>query len=704
VDLRPSARPSPGSAGDAADGGRYLLGVLVLALAYYAAGKAGLATPHIDQVVTLVWAPTGIAVAVLYRFGLRYWPGVAVGAFAVNADLVSAWAAAGIALGNTLAPVAAVMALRRLRFDPAFASQRDPLTFAAAALGGMLVSAGNGAVWLTLDERILLPEFPGVLLVWWVGDAVGVLVFATPLLTFTPEARQALRSRGEALGLALSLAAGLGVAVLCLGPLLGELPRKYPLLLVPVGFMVWVAVRYGAWAASVYGVGQAVVALWAAGAGGGPFAGPDVRAEIVMLWTYVGGLTGVALVIAGAAAGRDRAEALARAGEATYRSVVEDNPAMICRLTPAGVVMFANQTYLKAVRKTVAEVVGKSFADGHPLEDRERLLQAIEGLATGLPPVTVEVLAPGGRLKWHKWTLTAVGEPGQPPTAVQAVGLDVTAVRRAEEQRRAMDERMFQAQKLESLGVLAGGIAHDFNNILTGILGHTELAAEEAPHGSVLHAHLEMIGDAARRAADRVRQLMAYAGKGQMTIRPLDLNAVVRDAADLAAVSVPKRCELRFEPGPGLPPVEADEAQVRQVVTNLIINAGEAVADRPGLIRVRTEAVYLPQPGEASSGSKTELSPGRYAAIRVSDTGCGMTEDVKARVFEPFFSTKFAGRGLGLAAIHGIVKAHRGAVEVESVSGRGTEFTVLLPVAATTADDTGVTTPLPAASAAVNRR
>ena len=188
---------------------------------------------------------------------------------------------------------------------------------------------------------------------------------------------------------------------------------------------------------------------------------------------------------------------------------------------------------------------------------------------------------------------------------------------------------------------------------------------------------------------------MAYAGKGQLAVRPLDLNAVVRDAADLAAVSAPKRCVLRFEPGSGLPAVQADEAHVRQLVTSLIINAGEAVGDGPGLIRVRTEAVYLSVPDEESSGSRQGLSAGRYVAIRVSDTGCGMTEDVKARVFDPFYSTKFAGRGLGLAAVHGIVKAHRGAVEVESQPGRGTEFTVLLPVA-TSDDDTVPATPLPA--------
>ena len=674
---------------------RYLVGVVLFAAAYFAAGKAGLAFPFVGDVVTLVWPPSGIAVAVLWRFGLRYWPGVALGVLATNVGLVSGWVLAGFAAGNTLAPVAAVLMLRRLRYDPSFASHRDPLLFAAAALAGMAVSASNGAVWLLLDSYILLPEFLDVWLVWWVGDAVGVLVFAPPLLTLTPEVWRTLRTRAEAVGLGLALAAGLGVAVLCLGPLLGELPRKYPLVLVPAGFMVWAAVRYGAWAASVYGVVLAAVALWATAVGGGPFTRPDMQSGLVTLWAYVGGLTGAALVIAGVVAGRDRAEARLRAEEATYRSLVEDNPAMICRLTPTGVVEFANQTYLRAVRKSASQILGRPFGDSHAPEDRERLAQAVRDLAVGRQPVTVEVLAPGGRMRWHEWTLTAAGEPGGPPVAVQAVGLDVTALRRAERQRRALEEQMYQTQKLESLGVLAGGIAHEFNNILTGILGHAELATEDTPQGSLLSEHLSGITDSARRAADRVRQLMAYAGKGQLAIRPLDLNAVIRDAADLAAVSVPKRCELRFEPGAGLPAVRADETSVRQLVTSLVINAGEAVGDGPGQIRVRTEAVHLSQPGEESSGSRQALAPGRYVVIRVSDTGCGMTEAVKARVFDPFFSTKFVGRGLGLAAVHGIVKAHSGAVEVESHPGRGTVFTVLLPVALGD-DDTALAIPLPA--------
>ncbi|HET6575405.1 MAG TPA: MASE1 domain-containing protein [Fimbriiglobus sp.] len=672
---------------------RYLVGVALLAAAYGVAGKVGVVFPHVAGAASLLWPPTGIAVAVLFRFGLRYWPGVVLGALAVEGPLVDWWAAAGITAGNTLATVATVLMLRRLRFDPALTSQRDPLLFAAAALGGMALSATNGTVWLVLDGKVLFPEFSGVWLVWWVGDAVGVLVFAPPLLTFTPETRRALGHKWEAVGLTLSLVAGLGVAVLCLGPLLGDLPRRYPLALAPAGFMVWVAVRYGAWAASVYAVALAAVALWATSTGGGPFVRPDAAGGLVTLWAYVGWLAGTALVIAGVAAGRDRAEARLRVGEATYRSLVEDNPAMICRLSPAGVTEFANQTYLRAVRLSAAEVVGRLFADGHTPEDRDQLLRAVRDAVAGLPPVTVEVFAPGGRMRWHKWTLTAVGEQSRPPTAVQAVGLDVTVLRQAERQRRVIEEHMFQAQKLESLGVLAGGIAHDFNNILTGILGHAELAAEETPRGSPLHDHLGGITDAARRAADRVRQLMAYAGKGPLAVRPLDLNAVVRDAADLAGVSAPKRCELRFEPGPGLPAVRADEAQVRQLVTSLIINAGEAVGDGPGLIRVRTEVVCLSHPGEESSDSRPGLAPGRYVALRVSDTGCGMTEAVRARVFDPFFSTKFVGRGLGLAAVQGIVKAHRGAVEVESHPGRGTEFTVLLPVA-TGDDDTATSTPV----------
>jgi two-component system cell cycle sensor histidine kinase/response regulator CckA len=699
VDSRPQTRLASEIAPVRTGALSYPLGVVLLAAAYFTAGKIGFAFPSAGTSVTFIWPAAGIAVAALFWFGRRYWPGVALGSFAVYVGLVSWWAAAGIAAGNTLAVVTVVLVLKRLRFNPAFASQRDPLILAAAALAGMFLSSTNGTVWLALDGHILLPEFGGVWLIWWICSAVGVLVFAPPLLAFTPESRQALGRQGEAVGLAIALIAGLSLATLCLGPLVGWASQKYPLMLFPAAFAVWVTVRYGAWAGMLYGLVIAVVAVWATAAGKGPFVRSDVQSGLIMLWAYTGGLTLVNLVIAGAVTGRERAEERARASEAVYRSLVEDGPAMLCRLDPGGRVTFANGAYLRAVRRSAAEVIDRPFADGHSPEDRDKLTEAIGALATGLPPVAVEVLAPGGRLRWHKWTLTAVGEPGQPVLAIQAVGLDVTALRRAEQQRRAIEEQMFQTQKLESLGVLAGGIAHDFNNILTGILGHAELAAEEAPPGSPVHDHLSVISEAARRAAERVRQLMAYAGKGPMAVCPLDLNAVVRDAADLAAVSIPKRCELRFEPGMDLPPMEADERQVRQVVTSLIINASEAVGDRPGLIRVRTEAVQFSHHGDSSSGSRTTLPVGRYAAIRVSDTGCGMDEDVKARAFDPFFSTKFAGRGLGLAAVHGIVKAHSGAVEVESHPGRGTEFTVLFPASLSVPDDVGATTPLPAATA-----
>jgi PAS domain S-box-containing protein len=665
----------------------YLLGLCGLAVAYYTSGRLGLSLPYYDHNIALVWPPTGIAVAVLFRFGLRYWPGVFVAAVGVGSLSFPLWAAVGAAVGNTLAPVASVVVLRRMRFDPAFPTQADVVRFIGVALGGMTISAANGAAWICLSASFPWDKYPDIAGVWWLGDAAGVLVFGTPLLTWSRDGWRAIRRRGEAVWLLLAFAACLLVSSVCLGPLYDELTRKYPLVLFPAVLMLWVGVRFGAWAGSTCGVILAAVAVQAATMGEGPFHRPDVHAGLLMLWAYIGGLTGVTLLLTAVTAGREQVEKQLLASEELYRSLVEDNPAMICRLDADGLVTFVNETYCRAHRKHAVEVIGESFAQTHQAEDRNRLAFALAALQRGGPPVDVEVLAPGGRMRWHKWTIRTIGRADGSPGGFQAIGLDVTDSRRAEQERRTAQDQMYQAQKLESLGVMAGGIAHEFNNILTGVLGHAELAGEESPHGSPVRSHLSQVTDGARRAADLVRQLLAYAGKGTMAVRLLDLNAVVRDTATLAAVSIPKRCQVRFEPGSAAL-VQADEAQLRQVIMNLILNSAEAIGNQPGTVQIRIDSRVLDSTDTASSGFQSVvLTPGEYVRLRVSDTGCGMAGEVRAKVFDPFFTTKFAGRGLGLAAVQGIVRAHRGTVEVESVPGRGTEFTILLPaVVAPTAD------------------
>jgi PAS domain S-box-containing protein len=268
---------------------------------------------------------------------------------------------------------------------------------------------------------------------------------------------------------------------------------------------------------------------------------------------------------------------------------------------------------------------------------------------------------------------------GDLSSGVTFTALDITERRRAEADRHALEKRMLQTQKLESLGVLAGGIAHDFNNILMAVLGHADLAQAQLPPLSPAAESLEEIEKAARRAADLCRQMLAYSGKGHFVIQPLDINEVIHEMEHMLQVSVSKKAIFRFMFTPSLPPVEGDIAQLRQVIMNLIINASEALDDANGLINIATgaqdcDAAYL-----RTTSLDEELSVGRYVFLEVSDNGKGMDGATQRRIFEPFFTTKFTGRGLGLAAVQGIVRGHKGAIKVYSEPGKGSTFKVLFP-------------------------
>jgi signal transduction histidine kinase/ActR/RegA family two-component response regulator len=252
---------------------------------------------------------------------------------------------------------------------------------------------------------------------------------------------------------------------------------------------------------------------------------------------------------------------------------------------------------------------------------------------------------------------------------------------RAEQERGALEAQVQYVQKLESLGVLAGGIAHDFNNLLATILGNANLAMQDLPEGSTVRRRIERLDAAARHAASLTSQLLAYSGQRPLSVRPLDLSELVKGMADLLAVSISKKATLRCELAEGLPAIEGDAGQLTQVVLNLITNAAEALEGRPGEIRLHTGLIEA----ESDSGGRTllgtERGEGRRVVLTVSDTGSGMDAATRARIFDPFFTTKFTGRGLGLAAVLGIVRGHQGDIQVESEPGRGTRVRVLFPCA-----------------------
>ena len=283
---------------------------------------------------------------------------------------------------------------------------------------------------------------------------------------------------------------------------------------------------------------------------------------------------------------------------------------------------------------------------------------------------------------WH-WILARgrvlqFTEDGQPERFV-GTHLDISERKKAEEERLQFEAQMQHTQKLESLGVLAGGIAHDFNNILTTILGNVDLALMEISSLSPAVPRIEEVNKAALRAAGLAQQMLAYSGRGRFVLENIEINELVEEMGHLLAVALSKKVVLRYHLAENLPLIDVDAAQIRQVVMNLITNAAEAIGERSGVVTVTTGLLDCSEPYLNGSFTYDDLETGMYVFIEVADTGCGMDYETKNKLFDPFFTTKFTGRGLGMAAVLGIVRGHKGAIKVYSELGKGSTFKVLIP-------------------------
>ncbi len=280
---------------------------------------------------------------------------------------------------------------------------------------------------------------------------------------------------------------------------------------------------------------------------------------------------------------------------------------------------------------------------------------------------------------------------------VMTLAIDVTEQVRTRQAMKATEEQLRETAKLESLGVLAGGIAHDFNNLLVGIIGNASLALESVEDLSVRG----MISDVLRageRAATLTRQMLAYSGKGRFVIESVNLSELVEEMLPLIQGSVPRTVALRTHLAWDLPAVEADAAQLQQVFMNLVINAAEACEDKQGVVRIATSRQRVDGEYIRATFGAAEIDPGTYVVLEVTDNGSGMDDAVKAKIFDPFFTTKFTGRGLGLSAVLGIIRAHKGAVKVNTEPGKGSTFRVFFPAEASPA----ARTQRPAATASHN--
>ena len=364
---------------------------------------------------------------------------------------------------------------------------------------------------------------------------------------------------------------------------------------------------------------------------------------------------------------------------ARFESMADAAPVMIWTAGTDQSLDYVNKTWLDFCGQPLKAALGDGWLEGIHPEDVARCQESYRAAFLIRRPFTIEyrLLRHDGEFRW----VVNNGNPrfGLTGEFLGYIGscMDVTELKRTE-------ERIRHSAKLESLGILAGGIAHDFNNILTGILGSASLLADELTPGTAQAQLVDNIVRSSERAAQLTRQMLAYSGKGRFMIEHLDVSTQVREITALLRVSIPKNVDFKLDLQEGLPLIEADPGQIQQLVMNLVINGAEAIGPEGGYLRVAT----LQREFTAAKMAVVDeqFAPGRYVVLEVRDSGHGMDAETRAKIFDPFFTTKFTGRGLGLAAVSGIVRSQKGAIDVESEPGVGTTFYVYLPVVAASAE------------------
>ena len=334
-----------------------------------------------------------------------------------------------------------------------------------------------------------------------------------------------------------------------------------------------------------------------------------------------------------------------------------------------------------------------SFAELIHPNDREWLWEKCQASLEARIPCTNEyrIINRDGTERWVAERASGEYAPDGALLSIDGFIQDITDAHRAKTEREQLDRKMQDAQKLESLGVLAGGIAHDFNNLLTSILGNASIASMSIPAGSDAYNSVDQIITASMRAADLCKQMLAYSGRGRFVLQRLDLSELVEQTTQMLQISISKKAVLRFHLEKGLPAIEADATQIRQIVMNLVINASEAIGDQSGIISLSTGLTRVDRDYLRGTLADESIPDGEYVSLEVSDSGCGMSPETKAKIFDPFFTTKFTGRGLGLAAVLGIVRGHRGSMKVYSEPGRGTTFKILFPATGGAAEKQDIT-------------
>lgn len=656
---------------------RIALANAAIAVACALCGWIGLRAGVIGDNIAVIGPAIGLAAAILIVCGHIAWPGIFAGAVAVECTLWPPWVALGIACGNTLAPVLIAWGLRRLHFRADFSRRRDSLMFLVFAGLGLFVSSINGPLWLAIHGAIPWAKVPLSIGLRWLADATGVLVFTPAFVSLLRVRWRAFDSRHLIVSFAV-LALNSGAALATFFRVHVDKTDNPPIELLQLMILFLTAVAFRGWVVSVSVSLVTSLAIAGTSLGLGVFAGYPPEDTAALLWAFFAAI-GISAWLISALIGEQQSSTaeLARS-ERDYRMLVEDNPANIIRFRADGRLTFGNETFCRFYAIEPDNVPMKSIYELIRGPKAEVIRRELRAILAGPGPYTL--LAPFGDYRgvehWMEWKARRL-DGGE----FHAVGLDVTERQSAEKERRRLEKVRQENQKQENLGLIAGGLSHDYNNLLTSILGHAEIARELSVDHSAAQTHLDRIIESARRLAETNRQLLAFAGEGRIFEERVDLNTAVRTAAEQVAEAIPPNCEWGLELDERPTAVIGDAPQISLAIRNVLLNAVQSRADgRGNRITVRTQNQEF-GPSDFRDALSGRAAPPQSILMTVFDTGSGIDDATLAKIFDPFFSTRALGRGLGLSAVHRIVAEHGGALRIDSESDRGTTVRIAWPAA-----------------------
>ncbi|MEQ8329859.1 MAG: MASE1 domain-containing protein [Longimicrobiales bacterium] len=630
----------------------------------------------------VIWLPSGIAVAtgLLVRFPV--WPGVAAaGALVTAATGGSPLYVMGTALANGLEVGASVAVLRRVGFRTSMNRVSDVLILLGLAAGVAAFLASLLSVSaLALVGGVPEGAFVRLWMMWWLTHGMGMLVVVPVVLTSLHGRREAFRRPFEFVGVLLCI--GVAAWVPFVSDPASPISRLFFL---PFPFLLWAAIRMGMSGAALGTLVVTGAAMTAAVLDWGPLVGGTPNQTLVLTWFYSNVVVIATLISAAIVVGWREARDAHRLEERRLRAVLDatdqgivvtDADGSVTHVNRAVATIWPGEAELPALDAPIDEALAglRARLTGARTEAPELSDDLKGGAASGV----VELV--GG----HVWEVDTdqLSEPEIRGGRIWSFR-DITQRIRVEEERQRLEARILHGQKLESLGVLAGGIAHDFNNLLMSIMGRAELLSFSEGLEDEDRESLDAILRTSTRAAELCRQMLAYAGKRAFDVQHMDLSDCAREIEELLRVSVSRDVQFQLDLTDEPLPVEGDVTQLRQVFMNLVTNASEAVAatGRGGRVLVRTEVAMLGPRWFSEAVVREEGAAGVYGVVEIRDNGVGMDEHTSARIFDPFFSRKGNGRGLGLAVTLGVIRSHRGALRVESELGKGTVFRVALPLA-----------------------